>query len=162
MFSTISDFWETRVPNIIHHTVRSSPYGPSAFRPHIFLCCPWVPLKALAWRAWCWGPREWRTGLPAALAPGRISDRGMMDAVEGFRHECVRAECDRCFVRTRPGRRIPGSALMRVPSLTLGSVSLSNLGNHSLSEQGQTEILPFTLEQADTYTMQSDFHTTLT
>lgn len=105
--------------------------GPSAFRAHIFPSCPWVPLKALAWWAaalGAGGAEHW----PASSFGPWPNLQQRPDGC-GWRTEAWVGVCwpcwgiDRCFVRTSPGRRIPGSAVMCVPSLDFGPVSQPKL-----------------------------------
>lgn len=117
------------MPSALSFTAQwgASLYGPSAFQPHIFPSCPWVPLKALAWRAAVLGARGAEHG-PASSSGPWPNLRQRPDGC-GWRTEAWVGVCwpcwgiDRCFVRTRPGRWIPGSTVMCVPSPAFGSVS---------------------------------------
>ncbi len=109
----------------------ASLYGPSAFRPHIFPSCPWVPLKALAWRAavlGAGGAEHW----PASSFGPWPNLRPKPDGC-GWRTEAWVGVCwphwgtDRFFVRTSPGRRLPGSACLVCASLDFSPVSQPKL-----------------------------------
>lgn len=107
----------------------ASLYGPSAFRPHIFPSCPWVPLKALAWRAAVLGAGGAEHGPASSFGPW--PDLWQRPDGCGWRTEAWVGVCwphwwiDRCFVRTRPGRPIPRSAVMCVPSLDVSQPKLA-------------------------------------